>query len=192
MRMGPPQQGQGCSGAFGSLDGINGDQWRREQLRGFNATRRHVLHLACGSIALAFPTGTVRASSYFSGCIQTPAGYQHYRGQEEGFASIDTGIVARNRHIHTTGDAAIDRDLDRALASIADLFHVNPLSGFMIPRDYGTLFNRARLEISITLQVSAKLVRRRCHSSRKNYERNALNRCSKVDVRPPKFSPSVQ
>jgi hypothetical protein len=46
---------------------------------------------------------------------------------------IADGMISRNRHFRTTGDPSIDRDLDRALSTIADLFDVNPAFGFYDP-----------------------------------------------------------
>jgi hypothetical protein len=46
---------------------------------------------------------------------------------------ITDSLLARNRHWHTTGNSAIDRDLDRALGTVADLFGVNPAFGFYDP-----------------------------------------------------------
>ena len=43
------------------------------------------------------------------------------------------GLFARNRHWRTTGDRAVDRDLDRAIGIVADLLGVNPAFGFYDP-----------------------------------------------------------
>ncbi len=47
--------------------------------------------------------------------------------------AVADGLVARNRYWHTTGDRAIDRDLDRALGVVADLFGIYPAFGFYDP-----------------------------------------------------------
>jgi hypothetical protein len=46
---------------------------------------------------------------------------------------LQEGFFSRNRHWRTTGNAAVDRDLDRALGVLADLFGVNPAFGFFDP-----------------------------------------------------------
>ena len=60
----------------------------------------------------------------------SPAGYQQFRAQGEGLYAPTDGLIARNCHFRTTGDSSLDRDLDRALGIIADLFDVNPAFGF--------------------------------------------------------------
>jgi hypothetical protein len=69
----------------------------------------------------------------FDGCLLTSEGYKQYRSLGEGLYPIAESLIARNRHTHTTGDPAIDRDLDRALGVIADSFGVNPAFGFYDP-----------------------------------------------------------
>ena len=76
------------------------------------------------------------APPYFDGCFITPAGYQKFRNQNDGIYSISDGLMAKNRHFRTTGDAALDRDLDRALGVAADIFSVNPAFGFYDPAKY--------------------------------------------------------
>jgi hypothetical protein len=100
-------------------------------------TRRDLLRIGCGcgcAALMANSTTTAEAAPrLFEGCLITPEGYQQYRSQGETVHPITEGLLARNRHWHTTGDAAIDRDLDRALGIVADLFRVNPAFGFYDP-----------------------------------------------------------
>ena len=90
----------------------------------------------CGAAASA-AVGRAKAATaeprLFQGCLLTPEGYRQYRAQRESVHLISEGLMSRNRHWHTTGDPALDRDLDRALAKVADLFGVNPAFGFYDP-----------------------------------------------------------
>jgi hypothetical protein len=72
-------------------------------------------------------------SKYFDGCFITPGGYEKFRSHGDGVYSLADGLMARNRHFRTTGDSALDRDLDRALSIVADLFEVTPAFGFYDP-----------------------------------------------------------
>jgi hypothetical protein len=75
-------------------------------------------------------------SSYFNGCLISPAGYQRFLLQGEKGHPIVDGLFAKNRHFRTTGNGSLDRDLDRALAVVADLFGVNPAFGFYDPAQF--------------------------------------------------------
>src|SRR5882724_11358537 len=101
------------------------------------STRRSFLRAAgcCACAAMTCQAATVAraAPHYFEGCFITLDGYQEYRSQREGLYHISDGLFARNRHFRTTGDASLDRDLDRALGTIADLLGVNPAFGFYDP-----------------------------------------------------------
>lgn len=99
-------------------------------------TRRGVL-LGSGCFICGAPTVAAKPRArIFTGCLISPAGYRQYRSRAEGLYSSDSGILARNRHFRTTGDSSIDRDLDRALGVIADLFNVNPAFGFYDPDQF--------------------------------------------------------
>jgi hypothetical protein len=98
-------------------------------------TRRGFLRQSCCAICAATLTNS-RAKAdgrIFDGCAISPSGYQNFRTQNDGVGTIGDGMFARNRHWHTTGDPAMDRDLDRALAMVADLMGVNPAFGFYDP-----------------------------------------------------------
>ena len=99
-------------------------------------SRRDVLLAGCGCACAAFeyrPIVAARsAPTYFEGCFITSEGFSRYRSQREGVYPISDGLFARNCHFRTTGDPAIDRDLDRALSIVADLFEVNQAFGFTI------------------------------------------------------------
>jgi len=100
-------------------------------------TRRGVLRTCCGCASAALIANTTTAATaaprLFEGCLLTPAGYERYRSLGEGLYPVAEGLISRNRHWHTTFDPAIDRDLDRALGVVADLFGVNPAFGFYDP-----------------------------------------------------------
>jgi hypothetical protein len=86
--------------------------------------------------ALAEPTSAQEAGRHFDGCFISPAGFAEYRSQRQGVFSVADGLFAKNRHFRTTGDRSLDRDLDRALAIVADLFDVNPAFGFYDPTQF--------------------------------------------------------
>jgi hypothetical protein len=100
-------------------------------------TRRQVLISGCGcacaTIACQLPTKANAARRFFDGCFITTEGYRAYQSQRQSVYPVADGLIARNRHFRTTGDSALDRDLDRALGIIADLFQVNPAFGFYDP-----------------------------------------------------------
>jgi len=114
-------------------------------------TRRNVLRGGCGCACVALTccqtvTSSSAASQYFNGCFITSEGYRRYQSQREGVYPVADGLLAKNRHFRTTGDSALDRDLDRALGIVADLFEVNPAFGFYNPsnfkgRDEGSVMN---------------------------------------------------
>src|ERR1043166_4177844 len=93
-------------------------------------TRRVLLQSSACAICGAAANAQERI---FDGCYISSAGYSQFRSQNEGVGTLSAGIFARNRHWRTTGDASTDRDLDRALGIIADLFGVNPAFGFYDP-----------------------------------------------------------
>ncbi len=103
-------------------------------------TRRNVLRLGCGCACTALASQRVPnsapAATYFDGCFITPEGYHRYQSQRERVYPVTAGLLTRNRHFRTTGDPALDRDLDRALGTIADLFEVNPAFGFYDPTNF--------------------------------------------------------
>jgi hypothetical protein len=76
------------------------------------------------------------APQYFDGCLLTDAGYQRYQSLGQATYRITDSLIARSRHFRTTGDTSLDRDLDRALSVIADLFKVNPAFGFYDPTQF--------------------------------------------------------
>lgn len=98
-------------------------------------SRRHVLAgsgaCACcasvGEIVQAAPTKS------FDGCFISPAAFNKFKRADTGFAAIADGLFARTRHFRSTGDAAVDRDLDRALRVVSDNFSVRPAFGFYDP-----------------------------------------------------------
>jgi hypothetical protein len=100
-------------------------------------TRRDVLRAGSGCACAALssqPIASSKATSrFFQGCFITSEGYREYRSQRQAVYSVGDGLIARNRHFRTTGDSALDRDLDRALGVVADLFEVNPAFGFYDP-----------------------------------------------------------
>ena len=99
------------------------------------STRRDVLRTGCGCAAMMAKALTAAAAAprLFDGCLITSEGYQQYRTQGEAVYPLTEGLIARNRYWHTSGDPAVDRDLDRALGVVADLFVVNPAFGFYDP-----------------------------------------------------------
>jgi hypothetical protein len=94
-------------------------------------TRRHLL--ASGGCAICASRALSAPARIFDGCAISTTGYEQFRQQNDGTTALSSGIFARNRHWHTTGNRAIDRDLDRALSVTADLFGVNPAFGFYDP-----------------------------------------------------------
>lgn len=103
----------------------------------FHVSRRAVLGSGCAVCAsLAFPRKGEAVQNYFDGCFITPPGYEKFRIQNDGVYSVSDGLMAKSRHFRTTGDANVDRDLDRAIGIVADLFKVTPAFGFYNPDDY--------------------------------------------------------
>src|SRR5262249_17473501 len=105
-------------------------------------TRRGFIRSGCGICAVALVHSGATAQilprqmpdgRIFDGCAISPSGYQIFRTQNDGVAPTADGMFARNRHWHTTGDPALDRDLDRALRMLADLMGVTPAFGFYDP-----------------------------------------------------------
>jgi hypothetical protein len=100
-------------------------------------SRRDFLrHSGCAVCASIFSSEVRAATSYFDGCCISPIGYQKFQSQNDGVFSIEDGLMQKNRHSRTTGDPAVDRELDRALGVVADLFGVNPAFGFYDPAQY--------------------------------------------------------
>jgi hypothetical protein len=96
--------------------------------------RQFAFGCACCASTVSFPQATPASAPTFQGCLISSEGYQQYRTNAEGLYGASDGLIARNRHFRTTGDPALDRDLDKALGVIADLFSVNPAFGFMIQK----------------------------------------------------------
>jgi hypothetical protein len=105
-----------------------------------SATRRDLLRtgccLVCSALAPKSITVAHAAARYFDGCFITPEGYREFLSQREEMHPIVDGLFERNRHFRTTGNASIDRDLDRALGVVADLFSVSPAFGFYDPAKF--------------------------------------------------------
>jgi hypothetical protein len=103
------------------------------------ATRRGILIGAgcsiCGGATFQ-PTAVRSAIRVFDGCSISSAGYKQFHSAANGLYSSTEGLISRNRHFRTTGDSSVDRDLDRALGVIADLFGVNPAFGFYDPQQF--------------------------------------------------------
>jgi hypothetical protein len=101
------------------------------------ATRRDVLNACavCAGLATGAAAEPVLAAAprLFQGCLLTSEGYRQYRSQSESVYSIADSLMARNRYWHTTGDANIDHDLDRALQIAAEVLSVTPAFGFYDP-----------------------------------------------------------
>src|SRR4051794_27907096 len=89
--------------------------------------------VGAGACALCVHASDAGPSPIFDGCAISTNGYQQFRSQNENIGPLSSGIFARDRHWRTTGDRALDRDLDRALIVTADLFGVNPAFGFYDP-----------------------------------------------------------
>jgi hypothetical protein len=86
----------------------------------------------CGSVPSVAHADATRD---FDGCFISPPAFDRFRSSEVGFSAIVDGLFSRTRHFRSTGDAALDRDLDRALQMISDSFAVRPAFGFYDPRD---------------------------------------------------------
>jgi hypothetical protein len=96
--------------------------------------RAFLQSVACAAcVAAAGDPASGQAGRIFDGCKISSAGYNHFRGRNEGINPLSAGIFARHRHWRTTGDRAVDRDLDRALGITADLLGVRPAFGFYDP-----------------------------------------------------------
>jgi hypothetical protein len=107
-------------------------------------TRRSLLHAGacCACSALSGNHGLFGAAAAnaadrgFDGCSISPAVYHRFNSGRPAFSSVADGLFARNRHFRSTGDRTLDRDLDRALTVVADLFGVNPAFGFYDPSQF--------------------------------------------------------
>jgi hypothetical protein len=71
----------------------------------------------------------------YDGCLISPAVVTRNRAEHAGFSSLSNGLFGRTRHFRSTGNAALDADLDRALQIVAGLFEVRPAFGFYDPAD---------------------------------------------------------
>ena len=69
----------------------------------------------------------------FDGCFISPIASREAVNSLQTVGTIADGLFSRSRHMRTTGDSSLDRDLDRALTVVADLFKVNPAFGFYDP-----------------------------------------------------------
>jgi hypothetical protein len=95
---------------------------------------------ACGAIlgynqGITVPEAHAAAGS-FDGCFISPKAYREFSSVAPAFTSMADGLFTRSRHFRRTGNSALDKDLDRALTVVADLFRVNPAFGFYDPTKY--------------------------------------------------------
>jgi hypothetical protein len=72
----------------------------------------------------------------FDGCFISPPGYKRFRAENDGIFAVTDGLMDKSRHFRTTGDPLMDRDLDRAIGVVADIFKVSPAFGFYDPQKY--------------------------------------------------------
>jgi hypothetical protein len=91
---------------------------------------------SCLCCALTGAKKASAAAAFFDGCFISPQGFQLWNQSRPPMSSAIDGLWQRNRHFRTTGNAAIDRDLDRALSVVSDLLGVNPAFGFYDPGQF--------------------------------------------------------
>jgi hypothetical protein len=96
-------------------------------------TRRSFIGSCAACSAFAAPASS--AEHYFDGCLLNAAGFKQFRATNDVFRLSD-GLFARSRHFRTTGDSLLDKDMDRALGVVADLFVVMPAFGFYDPAKF--------------------------------------------------------
>jgi hypothetical protein len=110
-------------------------------------TRREFL--ALGGCVVCATVGNLssrpgKAEPIFEGCCINPAVFDDFLRTKPTMASAsDASLFARDRHLRTTGDRYVDRELDRAMGMVADLMKVRPAFGFYEP---GTFFIQSQLE----------------------------------------------
>lgn len=110
-------------------------------------TRREFLaHGACAVCAAigGLSSGPAEAEPLFEGCCISPAGFDDFKKKKQPMSSaLGSSLFARDRHLRTTNDPYIDRELDRAMVIVADLMQVRPAFGFYEP---GSLIKPDELE----------------------------------------------
>jgi len=85
-------------------------------------SRRDVLRVACGyAISSAFVTGSACAGLYSRGCILTPEGFAAYSNQSGALYTLVNNIFSNIKSHHSTGNADLDRELNRALRGAGDI-----------------------------------------------------------------------
>ncbi|MCL4767924.1 MAG: hypothetical protein KJZ80_17000 [Hyphomicrobiaceae bacterium] len=103
---------------------------------GASVSRRVTLHLLGGACLASAcrPAPSAEAAQQLSrGCFLTPRGFAAYRSQNERLFALNDGILTQAKGSRSTGNASLDRELDRALRVAADVFEVNPAFGFFDP-----------------------------------------------------------
>jgi hypothetical protein len=96
-------------------------------------TRRMVLKAGACAICAASEQASATQVKAFDGCLISSGTFQEYRQQAAPANSPYDSLYARDKYLHTTGDPRIDHDLDRAMATVADLMGVKPAFGFYNP-----------------------------------------------------------
>jgi len=75
------------------------------------------------------------AQSSFDGCLISPEVFNTAFEQKANFSPVSDGLFERSRHFRSTGNRAVDQDLEKGLALISDNFSVRPAFGFYDPND---------------------------------------------------------
>ena len=111
------------------------------------STRREFL--AYGGCAVCAAIGGLSSAQaktepVFDGCCISPAGFNGFMKEKPPMSSaLNSSLFARDRHLRTTKDPYVDRELDRAMVLVADLMKVRPAFGFYEP---GIFYNRKDME----------------------------------------------
>lgn len=92
--------------------------------------RRTVLKGGACAICAALDRPAAAQASAFDGCLISSPTFQQYKQLSQPVNSPYDSLFARDKYLHTTGDPAIDHDLDRAMAVVADLMAIRPAFGF--------------------------------------------------------------
>jgi hypothetical protein len=99
-------------------------------------TKREFVSGVCCTICTAAGRPAAAASSepLTEGCFISPGEYQRFKLQRQSMGRSDVDeLISRDRFRRTTGDSNMDRDLDRAMKNVANLFGVKPAFGFYDP-----------------------------------------------------------
>jgi hypothetical protein len=87
----------------------------------------------CAALGEGSHTEAIAKARAFNGCMISAETFAEYKLQQQPASSPYESLFARDKYLHTTGDPLIDRDLDHAMAIVADLMGIKPAFGFYNP-----------------------------------------------------------